>query len=186
MAINSQFYRGRPGCAHCGFCIGFGCEVMTKSSSLYTMIPEAEATGRCEIRPESYVFRVETDAKGRAAGVVYFDGRKREHLQKARAVVLCANGAETARLLLNSSSAGFPHGLANSKYWFLSSITSGPASSPQTFRKDPADTAKLPRGPTLPCMPAWWAVAATTTTMGRICFFVMVPVSSRRGGASRP
>jgi choline dehydrogenase-like flavoprotein len=33
------------------------------------------------------------------------------------------------------------------KYWFLSGITSGPASSPQTFRKDPADAAKLPRGP---------------------------------------
>src|ERR1700733_13331653 len=49
MAINSQLYRGRPGCAHCGFCIGFGCEVMAKSTTLYTMIPEAEATGRCEI-----------------------------------------------------------------------------------------------------------------------------------------
>jgi len=113
MAINSQFYRGRPGCAHCGFCIGFGCEVMAKSSSLYTMIPEAEATGRCEIRPGSYVFRVETSANGRATGVAYLDGEKREHFQKARAVVLCANGAETPRLLLNSSSAHFPHGLAN-------------------------------------------------------------------------
>src|SRR3984885_14793807 len=113
MAINSQPYRGRPGCAHCGFCIGFGCEVMAKSSSLYTMIPEAEATGRCEIRPGSYVFRVETSANGRATGVTYLDGEKREHFQKARAVVLCANGAETPRLLLNSSSAHFPHGLAN-------------------------------------------------------------------------
>jgi choline dehydrogenase-like flavoprotein len=28
MAIASRLYRGRPGCAHCGFCIGFGCEVM--------------------------------------------------------------------------------------------------------------------------------------------------------------
>ncbi len=56
MAIVSQPYRGRPACAHCGFCIGFGCEVMAKSSTLYTMIPEAEATGRCEIRSESYVF----------------------------------------------------------------------------------------------------------------------------------
>jgi len=45
MAIVSRLYRGRPACAHCGFCIGFGCEVMAKSSTLYTMIPEAEATG---------------------------------------------------------------------------------------------------------------------------------------------
>ncbi len=114
MAINSEPRRGRPGCAHCGFCIGFGCEVMAKSSSLYTMIPEAEATGRCEVRPGSYVFRVETDAKGRTTGVTYFDAEKREHFQKARAVVLSANGAETARLLLNSQSARFPQGLANS------------------------------------------------------------------------
>ena len=114
MAINSQFYRGRPGCVHCGFCIGFGCEVMAKSSSLYTMIPEAEATGRCEIRPGSYVFRVETNAKGRATGVAYLDARKREHVQKARAVVLCANGSESPRLLLLSTSNLFPDGLANS------------------------------------------------------------------------
>src|SRR5271170_6984121 len=114
MAIASQLYRGRPGCAHCGFCIGFGCEVMAKSSTLYTMIPEAEATGRCEVRPHSYVFQVAMNSRGRATGVLYFDADKREHFQKARAVVLSANGAETARLLLNSSSSRFPQGLANS------------------------------------------------------------------------
>jgi choline dehydrogenase-like flavoprotein len=114
MAINSMPYRGRPGCAHCGFCIGFGCEVMAKSSSLYTMLPEAEATGRCEIRPESYVFRVQVDAAGRATGVNYFDRDRRECFQRAKAVVLSANGAETAKLLLNSTSGGFPQGLANS------------------------------------------------------------------------
>jgi len=114
LAIASQPYRGRPACVNCGFCMGFGCEVMAKSSALYTMIPEAEATGRCEVRPESYVFRVETNDKGRASGVRYFDRDKREHFQKARAVVLSANGAETPRLLLNSSSSRFPQGLANS------------------------------------------------------------------------
>ena len=114
MAIMSQPYRGRPACVHCGFCWGFGCEVMAKSSPLYTMIPEAEATGRCEVRADSYVFRIGTNEKGRATGVHYFDKEKREHFQKARAVVVCANGAETPRLLLNSANAQFPHGLANS------------------------------------------------------------------------
>jgi choline dehydrogenase-like flavoprotein len=101
-------------CAHCGFCIGFGCEVMAKSSTLYTMIPEAEATGRCEIRPHSFVFRVALNKRGHTTGVHYFDRDKREQFQKARAVVLSANGAETARLLLNSASDRFPQGLANS------------------------------------------------------------------------
>ncbi len=114
MAIASQPFRGRQACVHCGFCMGFGCEAMAKSSALYTMIPEAEATGRCEIRPESYAIRVELDPRGRAKGVAYFDRERREHLQKARAVVVSANGGETPRLLLNSACGRFPGGLANS------------------------------------------------------------------------
>jgi choline dehydrogenase-like flavoprotein len=114
MAIASEPYRGRPGCAHCGFCIGFGCEMRAKSSTLYTMIPEAEATGRCEVRSESYVIRIDTNDRNRVTGVAYFDREKREHFQKARAVVVCANGAESARLLLTSANARHPDGLANS------------------------------------------------------------------------
>jgi choline dehydrogenase-like flavoprotein len=114
MAINSEFYRGRPGCAHCGFCIGFGCEVMAKSTVLYTMIPEAEATGRCEVRTHSYVHQVVLDKQGRATGVHYFDQSRKDRLQQAKAVVIAANGAETPRLLLNSTSNRFPNGLANS------------------------------------------------------------------------
>jgi choline dehydrogenase-like flavoprotein len=114
MAIASQPYRGRSACVSCGFCMGFGCEARAKSSSLYTSIPEAEATGRCEVRSASYVYRIETNAKGRTTGVHYFDADKREHFQPAKAVVLSANGAESTRLLLNSTSNQFPHGLANS------------------------------------------------------------------------
>jgi len=114
MAINSVPYRGRPGCGHCGFCHGFACEFTAKSSTLFNMIPEAEATGRCEVRSESYVFRVETNASGKATGVTYFDANGKEHFQHARAVVVCANGAETPRLLLMSASSKFPNGLANS------------------------------------------------------------------------
>jgi choline dehydrogenase-like flavoprotein len=114
MAVASQPFKDRPGCIHCGFCMGFGCEARAKSSSLYTVIPEAEATGLCEVRSGSYVYHVDTNAQGRATGVHYFDLQKRSHFQPARAVVLSANGAETARLLLNSTSSRFPHGLANS------------------------------------------------------------------------
>jgi choline dehydrogenase-like flavoprotein len=114
MAINSRYYNGRPACQHCGFCLFFMCEYRSKSSSFVTMLPIAEATGKCEIRPESYVARVETNSEGRVTGVAYFDANKQMQLQRARAVVLCANGAETPRLLLNSQSTRFPNGLANS------------------------------------------------------------------------
>ena len=114
MAILSQPRPGRSACVNCGFCLGFGCEVGAKSSSLVTAIRMAEKTGRCEIRPNSYVHRIETDDNGRAVGAVYFDEKRNTHLQKTKAVVVCANGAETPRLLLLSANKQFPNGLANS------------------------------------------------------------------------
>jgi choline dehydrogenase-like flavoprotein len=114
MAVLSQPYRGRAACLHCGFCEAFGCEVGAKSSSLSALVPVAERTGRCEIRPHSYVRKVETGTDGRVTGAIYFDAAKREIFQRAKAVVVCANGAETPRLLLMSKSNRFPNGLANS------------------------------------------------------------------------
>src|SRR5262249_5345786 len=114
MAILSRPYRGRAACVHCGFCMFFGCEVGAKSSTLAALIPLAERTGFCEIRPDSYARKVEVGKNGRVTGVVYFDARRREVFQRANAVVVCANGAETPRLLLMSKSNRFPQGLANS------------------------------------------------------------------------
>jgi choline dehydrogenase-like flavoprotein len=114
LAILSRPYRGRAACAHCGFCEAFGCEWGAKSSTLATVIPMAEESGRCEIRANSYVRMISTAKSGRVDGVVYFDVKKQEHFQKAKAVVVCCNGAETPRLLLMSKSNLFPQGLANS------------------------------------------------------------------------
>ncbi|MEO8336619.1 MAG: GMC family oxidoreductase [bacterium] len=114
MAIASQPYDGRAACGACGRCAYYSCEFGAKASSLVTMIPKAVATGRCEIRTDSTVIRIDTNAKGRATGVVYLDKQGREQRQSARAVIVAANGAETARLLLVSTSSAFPHGVANS------------------------------------------------------------------------
>src|ERR1700730_11255640 len=114
MAILSQPRPGRSACVNCGFCLGFGCEVGAKSTALSTVIRMAEKTGRCEIRPNSYVYRVEMDNHGRATGVAYFDAKKQAQVQKAKAGILAANGSETPRLLLLSTSKQFPNGLANS------------------------------------------------------------------------
>jgi len=114
LAILSRPHNGRPACISCGFCMGYGCEVGAKSSTLFAMIPLAEASGNCEIRSECAVFRIETDARGRADEVLYYDPDGNERSQKARAVVVSGNGAETPRLLLNSASDAHPDGLANS------------------------------------------------------------------------
>jgi len=114
MAILSQPYRGRGACLHCGFCEYCGCEVRAKSSTLATVIPIAEKTGHCEIRSDSYTRKIEIGSSGRANGAIYFDANRREVFQRAKAVVVCANGSETPRLLLMSKSSRFPQGLANS------------------------------------------------------------------------
>ncbi|MEP6835404.1 MAG: GMC family oxidoreductase [Gemmatimonas sp.] len=114
MALLSREYQGRQPCHNCGFCLGFPCEWGAKSGANYTMVPEALKSGKCELRSESYVRKIETDASGRVTGVIYFDKDKKEVVQRAKAVVLCANGAETPRLLLMSKSNLFPNGLANS------------------------------------------------------------------------
>ena len=114
LAIITQPYMGRTGCVNCGMCSGFGCHVGARSSSAVTVLPRAVATGNCEIRPYSYVREIPVDKKGRVTGATYFDADKREHFQKAKAVVLSANGSESARLLLLSKSPKFPDGLANS------------------------------------------------------------------------
>jgi choline dehydrogenase-like flavoprotein len=114
LAVLSEPHNGRNACMHCGFCEFFGCEMGAKSSTLASVIPVALKTGRCEIRPLSTVTRIKTDDQGRVTGVSYYDERKVEHFQNARAVILAANGAETPRLLFLSASARFPNGLANS------------------------------------------------------------------------
>ncbi|MCY4358190.1 MAG: GMC family oxidoreductase [Gammaproteobacteria bacterium] len=114
VAILSKPHNGRPNCIHCGYCNGFGCEVDAKSSTLVAMIPEALQSGRCELRTFSTVYRIETNEQGRASEVLYYDAEGNSQGQRAKAVVVCANGAETPRLLLLSESSRFPDGLANS------------------------------------------------------------------------
>lgn len=114
LAILSKPLNDRPACINCGFCMGYGCEANAKSSTLAAMIPLAEASGNCEIRAECAVFRIATNAEGKADEVFYYDPEGNERSQKARVVIVSANGAETSRLLLNSASESHPDGLANS------------------------------------------------------------------------
>ena len=98
-------------CVYRGFCV-IGCSTNAKQSVLLTWLPRALEAG-AEIRDLAMVGRVEHDDGGRATGVRYFrEGRWR--FQKARNVVVAGYAIETPRLLLNSASAKFPDGLANS------------------------------------------------------------------------
>jgi len=112
-AVLSRPYGGRPPCNQCGFCGEYGCENGSKSSVLASLLPLAEATGRCEIRPGCMACRIEVDAEDRAAAVVYFDPAGVERRVGARVVVVAASAIESARLLLLSAGGRHPQGLAN-------------------------------------------------------------------------
>jgi choline dehydrogenase-like flavoprotein len=113
MAINSRAGDGRGFCIQQGFCVQ-GCKMGAKWSTLYTEIPRAEATGNLDMRVEATATRIEHGADGRVNAVVYRDSAGRELRQKGRLVCVAGNAIETARLLLLSTSAKFPQGLANS------------------------------------------------------------------------
>jgi choline dehydrogenase-like flavoprotein len=66
-----------------------------------------------EVRADSMAVRVEVDGDGgRVTGVTYVH-EGREEFQPAEAVAVCGYAIESPRLLLNSTSARWPHGLGN-------------------------------------------------------------------------
>ena len=113
MAINSRPRADRPSCQQIGFCFQ-GCKSSAKWSTLYTEIPAALETGNLDLRPECTALQVQHDDSGKVTGVLYADKDGNQHVQKARVVCVAGNTIESPRLLLNSASAKYPDGLANS------------------------------------------------------------------------
>ena len=111
-AIISQPYGGRDKCLNLGPCIS-GCAQGGKSSTDITYWPEAIRRG-VELRTRCRVREITVDAQGFADGVIYYDEHGAECHQRAEVVVMACNGVGTPRILLNSKSARFPNGIANS------------------------------------------------------------------------
>jgi gluconate 2-dehydrogenase alpha chain len=117
-AILSEAYEDLAGntrgaCIYCGFCTRYGCEVAAKGNSLVAHMPAALATGLYEIRPDSYVFRINTDADGIATGVSYLDSAGHEQTQEAEIVLVSAYMLTNVRLLLMSKSPAHADGIGN-------------------------------------------------------------------------
>lgn len=111
-SIPSKPYDGRNQCVRWGTCLT-GCPERAKASFDHTHWPKATAAGAVLITG-ARVREVTVDAQGLADGATYIDRTGRERHQKARHVIICANGIGTPRLLLLSKSERFPDGLANS------------------------------------------------------------------------
>jgi len=94
---------------------GQGCSIRANYQSSTVHLPPALETGKLDIVTDAMVAEVLLAKSGRAAGVRFIDkrsGRSRE--AHSRVLVLAASAFETVRILLNSKSAQFPDGLANS------------------------------------------------------------------------
>ena len=103
---------GRLGCNGCGPC-DIGCPIGAMSSAHVTYVPDAIRHGATLIT-RARVRELVLDDRGLVAGAAYYDRDGHLQVQRARVTVLGANGIGTPRLLLNSKSARFPSGLANS------------------------------------------------------------------------
>jgi choline dehydrogenase-like flavoprotein len=117
MLRNSVPYNGRGACMRCRWCCGFACEVDAKNGTQNTVIPKAVATGNCVLRAQCVAKEILTDDRGRVTGVAYFDSENKLQTQPADLVIVSCSATETARLLLNSKSKLFPHGLGNRYDW---------------------------------------------------------------------
>ena len=112
LLINSTEYNGRAACIRCQHCVGFACPVDAKNGTQNTMITRGLVSGNLTLVSEAMVERILVSEAGRVNGVAYdVNGERVE--ASAEVVVVSGGAIESARLLLNSTSANEPNGLGN-------------------------------------------------------------------------
>ena len=106
---------GRSPCQYRAQC-GNGCSFGAYFSSLSATLPAARLTGNLTVITDAIVHSVIHDPKtNRVTGVRVIDAKtKQGRTYSAKMVFLNASTIPTAQILLNSKSAAFPNGLANS------------------------------------------------------------------------
>jgi len=113
LSIITKPLNNRAACHYCGQC-NRGCMTNSNFSSPNVLLIPAMKSGRLTIVNNAMAREVTVDQSGKATGVSYIDkatGQDR-HVQ-GRVVVLAASACESARIMLNSKSSRFPHGLGN-------------------------------------------------------------------------
>lgn len=112
-AILSQPAMGRKSCEYSGYCSSYGCSSGAKGSGRAALLNPAVASGNCTIKPESKVYKIETNDDGEISGILYYDKHGRKQKALATTYVIACQAVETSRLLLSSIGKKFPNGLAN-------------------------------------------------------------------------
>ncbi|GAB2905766.1 GMC family oxidoreductase [Paralcaligenes sp. KSB-10] len=143
-ARNSRTYDGRPAC-----CGNNSCQPICPIDAQYhggIAAADAHAAG-AQLIPNAVVYKIEPDPQGRIAAVHYYDPNKTSHRVTGKTFILAANGIESPKLLLISTSDKYPKGLANSSDMVGRHLMDHPSTS-ITFDAD--EELWLGRGPQSP------------------------------------
>jgi len=133
VAVLTQMHNNRLPCHYCGPCER-GCMTFSYFSSPFTTVKDAVASGNCTLITNAVVSHVDMDrASNKAKGVTYVDRLTHETKDvHGRTVILCAQALESTRILLNSSTAEYADGLANSSgalgHYLMDHVMGGGAS----------------------------------------------------------
>ena len=104
----------RSACFYATDC-GRGCSIGAAFQTTTSLIPMARATGNLKIVTDAMVKSVDVDEQGTVNAITYIDRKTARSIRlSAKVIILAASACESARILLNSKSASFPDGLANS------------------------------------------------------------------------
>lgn len=143
-AIASQKFKTLDQCGRWGTC-EWGCPQGAKASFDLVYLPQAIQMG-ADVVTGARVRRIVTDDGGLAAGAEYIDRAGTVRFQAARAVVVCANGIGTPRLLLMSANDQHPDGLANSSGLVGRNLMLHPNSTAMGFYDEPLESWRGPAG----------------------------------------
>lgn len=144
VARNSRPYDGRPAC-----CGNNSCQPICPIGAQYTgdvAADAAEAAG-AKLIPNAVVYRIEHDAKGRIAAVHYYDPDKGSHRVTGKQFILAANGIESPKLLLLSTSDKYPNGLANSSGMVGRNLMDHPSTSLTFYAEEELWLGRGPQSP---------------------------------------
>jgi len=113
-AVLTQDHNGRAACHYCGPCHN-GCSTGSYFSSQSSTLPAATATGNLTLVANAVVQRLVYDEEtGKVAAVEVIDAQTFEKKRyTAKLFFMCASTLGSTQVMLNSTSASFPNGIAN-------------------------------------------------------------------------
>ncbi|HEX2520083.1 MAG TPA: GMC family oxidoreductase, partial [Castellaniella sp.] len=140
----SRPYDNRPACVG-----NNSCQPICPIDAQFTggrAVEKAEKAG-VKLMSNANVYKLESDDRGRVTAALYYDRNKGSHRVTGKTFIVAANGIESPRLLLLSTSDRFPKGLANARDMVGRHLMDHPSTS-LTFDAD--EDLWLGRGPQSP------------------------------------